>query len=52
MSAVRYSENVATFKYLGTTVTKIKIVFTKKLRADQIRGMFDTILFRVFASPL
>jgi hypothetical protein len=30
-------ENVAKFKYLGTTVT-IKISFTQKLRADYIGG--------------
>jgi hypothetical protein len=30
----------------------MEIAFTKKLRADQIQGMFATILFRVSCLPV
>jgi len=43
-------ENVAMFKYLGTTI-RIKIAFTKTLRTDPIQGMLDTILFRFSCLP-
>jgi hypothetical protein len=43
---------VAKFKYLGTTVTKIKITFRKKLKADEILGMLATIQLKIFLSSV
>jgi hypothetical protein len=42
-------ENVAKFRVVGTTVTNQSI---KKLRAEAIKGMSGTVLFRIFCLPI
>jgi hypothetical protein len=45
-------ENVAELKYMGTTINKISIAITKKLRADSFRKMFAITQFRIFSFPV
>jgi hypothetical protein len=42
---------VVKFKYLRITI-KMKIAFTKNLRADYIWGMLATTEFRIFCIPV
>jgi hypothetical protein len=46
----KYFENVVEFRYLGTTVKKIKIAFTRKFRAERIPGMLVATHFSFFLS--